>query len=89
MVLKNDGITGDVVVPSVYWNFHGPVPVKFIVMLTGVVSQIVVVPVMVAVGLSKTVMLNGTAVLEQPATEFKAVSVAEYTPAGTVAGIEI
>src|SRR5687767_7155101 len=55
MELKNDGICADVVVPSEYWKSQGPVPVKFTVKFTEPPSQIVVPPVMIAVGAGKIV----------------------------------
>ena len=66
MELKNEGITGDVVVPSEYWNDQGPVPVKFTVMFVGALPQIVVVPAIVAVGLGVRTTLIGVVVLAHP-----------------------
>jgi hypothetical protein len=51
IVLKNDGITGEVVVPSEYWKDHGPVPVKTTVRVVLEPSQMVASPEIVADGL--------------------------------------
>ena len=57
--LKKEGIEGEVVVPSEYWNDHGPVPVKLTVMLVKEPLQMVAFPEIVAVGLCKIVIVNG------------------------------
>lgn len=74
-VLKIEGITGDVVVPSENWKDHGLVPVKVTVRFVDEPVQIDVVPVIVAVGLGVMVMLIAEGELTQPVTELRTVSV--------------
>lgn len=76
ILLKKDGITDEVVVPSEYWNDHGPVPVKATVIVVEDPEQMDVVPEITAVGDGVTVttalpVMSGLgAVTVQPVTVF-------------------
>ena len=75
-MLKTDGITADVVVPSEYWKVHGPAPVNVTVMFVDEPVQIAVDPEIVPVGLGSKVTLTGCGMLVQVLAELDTVMVA-------------
>src|SRR5688572_12854225 len=89
MELKHDGICAVVVVPPEYWKSQGPVPVIFTGKFTEPPSQIVVPPVMIAVGAGKIVSVIGRPELLQPDALVKTVRTLLYEPAATVPGTVI